>query len=158
MRTAIHALVALILLPIALAAPAGGLEDAETAYRRGDYASAIRLWRHLAAKGEAKAQLKLGFVYRYGLGVAQDYAEAVFWYRKAAAQGLAAAQNDLGRMYEYGYGVTQDYVKAIACYRKAAEQEYGNAAYSVVIMCHQGRGMRDAIARRCEAAKRASCS
>lgn len=157
LRHAVRAVFALALLSTAPLARGADLEDGEAAYQRGDYASAMRLWRRSADDGNARAQFKLGLLYRYGLGVAQDYEQAVSWYRKAAAQGLASAQNDLGRMYEYGYGVAQDYVKAIACYRKAAEQEYGNAQYSVVIMCHQGGGIGDNIVRRCEAAKQACC-
>lgn len=157
MRNAVRAVVATTLLLAGTPAPGADLEDADAAYQRGDYARAMRLWESSAEQGEAKAQLRLGYLYRYGVGVAQDYGRAVSWFRKAATQGLAAAQNDLGRMYEYGYGVEQNYVKAISCYRKAAEQEYGNAAYSVVIMCHQGDGIDNNIARRCEAAKNVAC-
>lgn len=157
MRTELRAVVVLTLLSAPMAAPGGEPEDAEAAYRQGDYSGAMALWRRLADDGDARAQFNLGLLYRYGLGVEQDYGQAVFWLRQAAGQGLASAQNDLGRMYEYGYGVAQDYVKAIACYQKAAEQEYGNAAYSVVIMCHQGRGLGDNMARRCEAAERTGC-
>ena len=157
MRNAIRAVIAMALLSVAVPAPGEDLDDAAAAYARGDYENALRWWRQSAERGNATAQFQLGFMHRYGLGVAQSYEQAVSWYRKAAAQGHAGAQNDLGRMYEYGYGVAQNYVKAISCYRKAGEQEFGNAQYSVVIMCHQGRGIGDNIARRCEAAKHASC-
>jgi hypothetical protein len=63
-----------------------------------------------AEKGDAEAQLRLGWMYEKGDGRAQDYVEAVKWHRKAAEQGNAAAQNELGAMYYKGDGVPQDYV------------------------------------------------
>ena len=65
-----------------------------------------------AEKGNAVAQLNLGFMYSSGQGVAQDYKEAVKWYRLAAEQGYVAAQTSLGMMYGNGQGVAQDYVMA----------------------------------------------
>ena len=47
--------------------------------------------RHAAERGDADAQLNLGFRYDTGRGVPQDDAEAVRWYRLAAKQGNALA-------------------------------------------------------------------
>lgn len=94
------------------AAIAGSLEDATTAYERGDYETALRLLQMLTERGNAAAQLKLGEMYAAGNGVQQDFAEA------AKLNGLAAEQNDadaqvlLGLLYEVGVGVPRDYVKA----------------------------------------------
>ena len=41
-------------------ASAGPLEDAVAAYQRQDYATALKLWRPLADKGNADAQFRLG--------------------------------------------------------------------------------------------------
>ncbi len=65
-----------------------------------------------AEQGNADAQLNLGLMYAYGLGVLQDDKQAVNWYRKAAEQGDALAQNNLGLMYRNGQGVIQDWVMA----------------------------------------------
>jgi TPR repeat protein len=91
---------------------AGPLEDAWTAYQRGDYATALQLWRPRAEQGVALAQNNLGLMYYNGQGVPRDYAEAAKWYRLAAAQGNAAAQSNLASMYYGGEGVPQDYVQA----------------------------------------------
>ena len=45
---------------------AGPLEDGQAAYDRGDYATALRLFRPLAEKGNAIAQFDLGRMYRWG--------------------------------------------------------------------------------------------
>ena len=46
----------LMLVAIAGAAVAGPFEDRGAAYVRGDYATAMRLWRPLADQGDALAQ------------------------------------------------------------------------------------------------------
>ena len=102
----------IITLGMAQGANAGPLEDGEAALSRGDYATALSLFRPLAAQGNAKAQFTLGYMYDNGEGVVQDHKEAVKWYRLAAAQGYAQAQNNLGLMYESGRGVDRDYVRA----------------------------------------------
>jgi TPR repeat protein len=129
---------------------AGPLEDGEAAYQRGDYLTAVSLWRPLADYGDATAQVKLGQMYEEGHGVPQSYAEAIRLYRLAAEKGNAFAQDLLGLMYEegegvpqdlsrrsgctgsllgemygQGHGVPQDYAEAVKWYRLAAEQ--GNA-------------------------------
>ncbi len=85
-----------------------------------EYATALRGYRPLAERGDAKAQFGLGLMYGNGEGVPQDYAEALQWYRKAAAQGHATAQYNLGLMYGNGEGVPQDYVQAHMWYNLAA--------------------------------------
>ena len=87
---------------LGLTAPAwAGFDEAAAAYRRGDYAAALREIRPLA-----KAQYFLGLMYGEGQGVPQDYAEAVKWHRKAAEQGVAEAQYNLGITYGNGLVVS----------------------------------------------------
>jgi len=50
--------------------------------QKGDYETAMRVWRPLADQGDARAQFNLGVIYRDGQGVPQDYAAAVSCYRK----------------------------------------------------------------------------
>lgn len=108
-----HALAGFVLaVMLTSGAVAGPLEDAWAAYERGDYATALRLWRPLAEQGNAIAQSNLGFIYDSGQGVPQDHAEAAKWYRLAAEQGNPRAQSNLGSMYANGQGVLQDYVQA----------------------------------------------
>jgi TPR repeat protein len=82
------------------------------AYLRGDYPTAVRLWRQRADRGEASGQFGLGLLYLEGYGVRQDFVEAVGWFRKAAAQDDTDAQLKLGRMYRDGKGVGPDLVQA----------------------------------------------
>ncbi len=63
------------------------------AYQRGDYATALRIFRQLADQGYASAQFNLGVMYGNGQGVTQDYVRAHMWYSLAAARG----QKDAGK-------------------------------------------------------------
>jgi clan AA aspartic protease (TIGR02281 family) len=73
-----HALLSalLFLIPTARVALTGPLEDGRAALKRGDYATALRLWYSLADFGDAQAQNNIALMYRDGLGVPQDYDEA----------------------------------------------------------------------------------
>ena len=96
--------------------------EAQSAYDKGDYAAAARMFRELATSGNAFAQSVLGELYMKGRGVARDPAEAVAWLKKAAAQGQVLAEVNLGACYESGLGVPKDTAEAARWYRKAAEQ------------------------------------
>lgn len=89
-----------------------GVDEGIAAYKRGDYATALKVLRPLAEQGDASAQSDLGVMYEKGQGVPQDYKEAVRWYQIAANQGNATAQFNLARMYGLGQGVRQDPVYA----------------------------------------------
>ncbi len=125
---------ALVIMALAVPAYAGPLEDGVAARQRGDYATAIRIWRPLAEQGHARAQSNLGFMYSNGEGVPQDYAEAVKWYRMAAEQGNGGAQFNLGVMYgrgvfapptgSFSLGVSQDIVQEYMWFSLAAAQGF----------------------------------
>jgi TPR repeat protein len=98
--------------------------------------------RAKAEKGDAAAQIYLGYNYYHGDGVPQNYAEAVKWYRKAAEQGNATGQLDLGLMYEMGLGAKLDYFKAPYWYRKAADQGLVEAEAMLARLYTFGLGVR----------------
>ena len=119
--------VSLMLMAIAGVAVAGPLEDAEAAYARGDYETALRLWRQLADQDNAQAQNRLGEMYLNGLFQAfkgelvhQNCTEALRLLNIAANHGLAAAQFILADLYVRGYCVSSDLGKARK-WRKAYE-------------------------------------
>ena len=112
MRNLARLMVLLLALGMSEPVLAGPLEDADAAYDKQDYATALRLLRPLAAQGNAWAQNMLGDMYEFGRGVPKDYVQAAKWYRLAADQGDAWAQSNLGVMYYLGRGVPKDSVLA----------------------------------------------
>jgi TPR repeat protein len=152
---------------IVAAASAGPYEDAQQAYDKRDYASALRLYRRLAQRGNPKAQEALGGMYSRGEGVAQDKVEALVWFNMADAErtglraynkgdyptalrifrplakrGQVLAEYVIGLMYANGQGLPQDYHKTMQWHRKAAEQGEAKAQFSVGILYFKGLGTK----------------
>ena len=121
MKTAVRASLAVLALSLSLTGSvfADQPADAYAAYRRNDYATAVRLCRLPAENGSEWCQMMLASAYYHGTRVPQDYAEAMKWYRKAAEQGHPTSQNNLAGMYGEGKGVPQDYVQAHKWYSLA---------------------------------------
>ena len=103
-------------------ANAAPMDDALSAHDRGDYAQALKIFRSLAAQGNAPAQYNIGYMYSNGQGVTQNYQEALKWYRLAADQGYSIAQTYIGYAYLNGVGVKHDYKESAKWFRLAAAQ------------------------------------
>jgi hypothetical protein len=137
--TAIFTGTILILSFVAVAADT--FENAKTAFGKGDYATALRLYRPLANQGNAEAQYNLGWMYDIGKGVPKNDAEAAKWYRLAAEQGVAKAQTALGVIYTFEALRTGDYTEALRWYRVAANQGDAHGQYVLGNMYHEGQGV-----------------
>ena len=68
-----------------------------SAYNRGDYVPAIRVFRALAEQGNAKAQNVLGVMFRKGEGVPKNPVRAHMWFSVAAKRGDAKRQGRAAR-------------------------------------------------------------
>ena len=125
-----------------LGAPAwADFQDGLDAHNRGDYATALREWKPLAERGNARAQHELGYMYAKGQGVSRDYAKAASWFHKAAEQGHALSQKFLGDMYKRGRGLPKDYAQAVKWYREAAKQGEAWGQLSLGRMYEKGWGV-----------------
>lgn len=120
---------------------AGSIEDAFAAHHKGDYATALRLFRPLADQRDARAQFVLGTMHANGEGVQQNYAAAMMWYRLSADQGYVRAQTNIGRMYSNGEGVAQNHAEAVKWWLKAANQGFAHAQHDVGLMYDKGLGV-----------------
>jgi len=120
---------------------AESFEDGYAAYGRGDYASALQIWKSLADQGNQSAEYGLGELYSLGRGVSQDDRQAATWYERAASSGHVRAQSRLGAMYDEGRGVPKSLSKAMKWYRKAARQGDLHAQVSLGLIYATGRGV-----------------
>jgi TPR repeat protein len=108
MRPVAIAFAALLLVAFPAAAQSSLEDDLRTAagaYERKDMATAVRLWKIWADRGNAEARTLLGAMYWSGNGVPRNHHEAARLYLLAANQGYARAQNDIGFMLGFGEGV-----------------------------------------------------
>jgi TPR repeat protein len=88
------------------------LSDALRAFDEGRHATAAKLFKPLADKGNSIAQFKLATMYYSGKGVPKNIKEALRLYRLSAEQGHVVAQSNLATMYYLGEGVSRDFVLA----------------------------------------------
>jgi TPR repeat protein len=133
-----------ILFAALLASPVLGqvaLEEGLAAYRSGDYAKAMELWRPLAEKGNADAQYRVGSMYAEGKGVERNDATALTWFKRAAEGGNAAAQYNVGASYAGGVGVAQDDAEAAKWFKRAANQGMPFAELNLGLLYAAGRGV-----------------
>lgn len=97
---------------VSTAANADTLAAGRAAYARRDYGRAAVQIVPLAERGNAEAQMMLGFMHATGQGVPQSNDLAAFWYCQAAERGNTTAQHLLGLLYDKGHGVPLDEVQA----------------------------------------------
>jgi hypothetical protein len=109
MKSLLSALLALLVAtmatPVTAQSYADQMRQAAGAYERKDMATAVRIWKVWAAKGQAEAQTLLGAMYWSGEGVPRNLNEAARLYLAAANQDYARAQNNIGFMLGFGEGV-----------------------------------------------------
>ena len=75
------------------------LQKGQDAFKKYDYATALKEWTPLAKQGNARAQYSLGWMYDNGQGVPQDYVRAHMWYNLSASTGdedAATSRNLVG--------------------------------------------------------------
>lgn len=80
------------------AAPAGAqsVKAGIDAWQKGDYVSAVAIWRPLAEAGDPDASFNMGQAYRLGRGVLVDLGTAQSWLERAAEKDHVDAQTTLG--------------------------------------------------------------
>jgi TPR repeat protein len=98
-------------------------DEATKAFAKKQYASAAKLFKPLAEKGNALAQYQIALMHRMGLGLTKDQKEAKKWSRLAAKQGNADAQLMLASLYSKADGgESADVVRAYMWYEASAKE------------------------------------
>jgi hypothetical protein len=116
---------------------AAGIE----AYNRGELAAAHRLLRAAADRGDADAQVNLGYMYARGQVVRLDQREALRLYRLSAEQGNGEGMNALGYKYQFGTGIAADIDVAVHWYCRAIARGNPRALNNLAILHRDGNGV-----------------
>ena len=87
-------------------------DDAQKAFDKKDYESALDIWLDFAAEGDRETQFMCGEIYYKGLGTSEDPARALYWYEKSADQGHTDAMHQCAIIYMFGNGVEKDKEKS----------------------------------------------
>ena len=121
-KTLKRLLLAVSMCCLAASVNAEPIDDAHAAYKRSDYAQAIKLYSSLAEQGNVDAQHSLGVMYYNGQGVLHDAEESFKWYMLAAERGNIKSQAAISSMYFIGQGVTQNYQESLKWWRLSVGQ------------------------------------
>lgn len=132
----------ILILFLLFAEPAmsDNLRKGLNAYQKGDYATAIKIWKPLAEQGDANVSILLGHIYAKGMGVSPDPKAAFKLFESAAEQGYSEAQYNAGILINLGKvfasNKTQNNRKiAIKWLKRAAEQGHIEAQFQLGKMC-----------------------
>ncbi|MEO5352549.1 MAG: sel1 repeat family protein [Magnetococcus sp. XQGC-1] len=91
----------------------------------------VDLVRRAAELGDAKAQVRMGWIHHEGRGVPQSDAEAAKWYLKAAERGDVSAQTLIALMLALGEGIQQDNGMADFWFQQAAAQSDPDTRFQI---------------------------
>ncbi|WP_322012596.1 tetratricopeptide repeat protein [Paraburkholderia sp. J12] len=120
---------AAVFLGVTNTATADQFEDAEVAFQRMDYATAVALWQPLAEHGSPSAEIGLGKLLDSGFGIPKNQVQATVWFQKAASQGDAEGECIVGERYVQGDGgLSHDVSQGLALMEKAADHGNANCA------------------------------
>ncbi|MGH8668642.1 MAG: tetratricopeptide repeat protein [Burkholderiales bacterium] len=130
------------------------LKDPYTAWERGKFRVAFRLFVVQAKAGDSGARLNLGYFYDVGLGTRKNKAQALRWYRRAYQQGSGAAASNIATVYrDEGRPAL-----ALAWYKRAVSLKDDDAAVEVAKHYLEGSGVRKHSGLAIAALKRAVTS
>lgn len=117
-------------------------------------ATALKHWQAAAARGHARALLKIAHAHRNGDGVAENRSEALRHYFLAAEKGEVQAWVWLGECLENGDGGEPDPVLARKAYARAAEagDAHGRAEFGRCLL-HGVGGTADVVRGQAELAR-----
>jgi TPR repeat protein len=99
-------------------------EAGSSAYEKGHFRKAFKLFKEGAENGDADCMIKLAIMYTCGEGVCCDYDDAIKWERRAVDAGCIYAMINLG----ISYRIKGDLVLARSWFEKALDNGDGEAA------------------------------
>ena len=105
-----------------------------------DISKGMSLLTQLADLGCAKAQLRLGLVYKKDTFTTINEAKAFEYIQKAADKGLPRAIAELGVLHQLGIGCSINYETAFSLYEKSYELGDGMGAYCIGYNFFKGLG------------------
>ncbi len=126
-------------LLVAIPAPAGaGVPEGRTAYRAGQYATAIDALQAPARAGDAEAQFLLGSSYAQAKPPVRNLALAEAWLLKSADRQYGQAFNALGNFYMF-LEPGRDARKALPWYRKGADRGHPESQFLYGMLLFDGK-------------------
>lgn len=118
-----------------------GLQLANGAAAKPDYAAAARWFQAAAKSGSLEARYDLAVMIAGGLGVKRDLGRAAVLFMSAAAGGLPQAEYRVGVACQYGNGVPRSPAFAAMWYERAARHGVAAAQSALAALYAAGNGV-----------------
>lgn len=99
-------------------------EQANTAYKQGNYSLAFQLYEKSCEKNNATACFFVGYFYNEGKVVQQDRKKSIQFLEKSCNMGDPVACNSVGVNYRLGVGVEINLEKAVKFQKKSCNGNY----------------------------------
>ena len=132
------------------------VDQAQAAYRAGQYQEALEIWKDLAEDGDSDAAAWIGACYANGDGVEVDDAVALVWYVRAAENGNVLAQANVGAFHYMGRGTAKDVKKAVEWLERASEGGDLNGLFNLAQLYTHGDELAEDKIRAAELYRRAA--
>ena len=113
------------------------IQEANRLYAAHRYKEALAKYKTLIDEGHLECALRVGWMFRKGLGTSANNDEAMKWYRMAAEAGDPVGKFDLANLY----GVRGENIQAIEWYQQAADQGYSPAFYRLGLHYKLAKGL-----------------
>ena len=108
-----------------------------------DLTKSVPLYYRAADRGDIRATITMGELFRDGEGVDKNFKEALRYFQRAADKDDGEAMNSLALIYDQGgYGVAQDAQKAFEWFKKSAEAGNANGMSNLSLCYLWGSGIR----------------
>jgi TPR repeat protein len=114
---------------------------AKVAYDRGDYTTALKLYRQMASEGDVRAQDTLGLMYENARGVRQDYVTRCSGTARPPSRATPP-RSSTWATFSTTAAARARLREAAKWYRLAAEQGNAQAQNNLAAMCEAGRGVK----------------
>ena len=130
--------IAALLLALCSAPAAADVAAGVAAYRRSDFATALREFQEASQRDDVRALNYLGIMHADGIGTPRDDTQAAAMFSKAALLGFPEAMANLAHMHATGRGVPQDNKAAVSAYRAAARAGFQPAIVRMAEIYEKG--------------------
>lgn len=141
MPTKILVIIFILLNGFSTVSQATDLELGIYELNRGEFHTAIEIFRPLVIKGYAPAQYQMATIYQHGYGVVKNGAKALALYQLAAKQNYPDALFELALIYNEGKLVPQDLNKAYQLTETVAQKGLASAQFNLAVMLSNGTGV-----------------
>lgn len=118
------------------------LNEADKAYAKKEYKTAIKLLQNACDKNMAVGCHNLALMYLNGSGVGVNLEKSALFFQKACDKKIAQSCQNLGLLYEKGLGVEQNYFKAVKMYKKSCDDKNLAGCENLAYMYENGLGVR----------------